>query len=145
MTADEEHRPDTVGLRIAKLVREQGVTLKEIEKVSGLDRGTVAKLVGGNQKSTSLEAGLKIARRLGVDPYSLIPGEPTRLVIEGEVGLRPQDVGRMASLQATLESLTAGMGTMQAQIDRIESRVKQGRPASPASSKPKRRPKRNTA
>jgi transcriptional regulator with XRE-family HTH domain len=83
---NEEHQPDTVGRRIGKIARERGVKAKDLEKVSGLDRGSVGKLLRGERGSTSLEAGLKIARFLKIDPYALLPetagGSPIEHIVK---------------------------------------------------------------
>lgn len=79
---DEDDGPDTVGRRIAKIASARGLRPKDLEKVSGLDRGSIGKLLRGDRESTSFEAGLKIARFLGVDPYELMTIFPGTSLID---------------------------------------------------------------
>ena len=61
---------ETFGARLGRLMDERGLKPKDLEEPSGLDRETIRRLVA-EERGTSFEAGLKIAKALGEDPWML--------------------------------------------------------------------------
>ena len=61
--------------RIKELREERGLTQTELEKKSGVSRGTICALESGEDKITTTKTLLNLASALGVSIYQLFSNE----------------------------------------------------------------------
>lgn len=61
--------------RLRRLREDQGFSIAVLADEVGVSEGAIRQLETGNVKSPSFAIGLRIAHRLGVDPYYLATGE----------------------------------------------------------------------
>lgn len=122
-------------------MEERGLTLKDLERPSGLDRQSIRRLVLGERKSTSFEVGMRIAAFLKVDPWSLMPGVELPTALESESGRSPHTVGgeaeppwmaQIADLRKQMESIRQALATL-VQVREEEDLVGLGPAATQAS------------
>lgn len=65
---------DDFSERLSALARQKGLDVTALSRASGLKEGAIYKLLRGDQKTTSLQAGLRLAEALGVNPWVLAFG-----------------------------------------------------------------------
>ncbi|HEY0396363.1 MAG TPA: helix-turn-helix transcriptional regulator [Candidatus Elarobacter sp.] len=65
--------------RLRRLREEQGFTVATLALEVGVSEGAIRQLETGNVKSPSFVVGLRLAHRLGVDPYELALGKGSTL------------------------------------------------------------------
>ena len=70
---------ETFGERLRRLREEQGFSIAALAVEIGISEGAIRQMETGNVKSPSLLVGLRLAHRLGVDPYELALGEGSNL------------------------------------------------------------------
>lgn len=63
-------KPGEIGRRMAALRRRKGLTMRRIGELTGLSEGQISRLENGQQGFRS-ETLIRIARALGVEPFSL--------------------------------------------------------------------------
>jgi transcriptional regulator with XRE-family HTH domain len=67
------------GDRLRRLREEQGFSIATLAVEVGVSEGAIRQMETGNVKSPSLLVGLRLAHRLGVDPYELALGVGSNL------------------------------------------------------------------
>ncbi len=70
---------ETFGDRLRRLREEQGFSIATLAVEIGVSEGAIRQMETGNVKSPSLLVGLRLAHRLGLDPYELALGEGSNL------------------------------------------------------------------
>ena len=70
---------ETFGDRLRRLREQQGFSIATLAVEIGVSEGAIRQMETGNVKSPSLLVGLRLAHRLGVDPYELALGEGSNL------------------------------------------------------------------
>lgn len=62
---------ETFAQRLQRLRKAEGLSIIELATDVGVSEATIRQLEAGGVKSPSFTVGLRIAHRLGVDPYDL--------------------------------------------------------------------------
>ena len=70
---------ETFGDRLRRLREEQGFSIATLAVEIGVSEGAIRQMETGNVKSPSLLVGLRLAHRLGIDPYQLALGDGSTL------------------------------------------------------------------
>lgn len=70
---------ESFAARLRRLREEQGFTIATLALEVGVSEGAIRQLETGNVKSPSFVVGLRLAHRLGVDPYELALGNGSTL------------------------------------------------------------------
>ncbi len=70
---------ETFGERLRRLREAQGLSISGLALEVGVSEGAIRQLESGNARGTSFAIGLKLAHRLGVDPFYLARGEESIL------------------------------------------------------------------
>jgi transcriptional regulator with XRE-family HTH domain len=70
---------ETFGHRLNRLRKERDMTVAQLAKEVGVSEGTIRQIEAGAIASPAFTVGLKLAHRLGVDPYYLAFGEGSTL------------------------------------------------------------------
>jgi transcriptional regulator with XRE-family HTH domain len=70
---------ETFAERLRRLREEHGLTISGLALEIGVSEGAIRQIESGSVKSTSFSIGLKLAHRLGVDPFYLALGEGSNL------------------------------------------------------------------
>jgi transcriptional regulator with XRE-family HTH domain len=70
---------ETFGDRLRRLREEQGFSIATLAVEIGVSEGAIRQMETGNVKSPSLLVGLRLAHRLGIDPYELALGDGSNL------------------------------------------------------------------
>jgi transcriptional regulator with XRE-family HTH domain len=70
---------ETFAERLRRLREEQGFTVATLALEVGVSEGAIRQLETGTVKNPSFAVGLRIAHRLGVDPYDLGFGKGSTL------------------------------------------------------------------
>ncbi|HEV2738816.1 MAG TPA: helix-turn-helix transcriptional regulator [Candidatus Elarobacter sp.] len=70
---------ETAAARFRRLREEGGFTIAALALDVGISESAIRQLETGNVKSPSFAVGLRLAHRLGVDPYYLAFGESSNV------------------------------------------------------------------
>jgi transcriptional regulator with XRE-family HTH domain len=70
---------ETFAERLRRLREEHGLSISGLALEIGVSEGAIRQIESGSVKSTSFSIGLKLAHRLGVDPFYLALGEGSNL------------------------------------------------------------------
>jgi transcriptional regulator with XRE-family HTH domain len=70
---------ETFGDRLRRLREEQGFSIATLAVEIGVSEGAIRQMETGNVRSPSLLVGLRLAHRLGIDPYELALGDGSNL------------------------------------------------------------------
>jgi transcriptional regulator with XRE-family HTH domain len=70
---------ETFAQRLRRLREEHGLSISGLALEIGVSEGAIRQIESGSVKSTSFSIGLKLAHRLGVDPFYLALGEGSNL------------------------------------------------------------------
>ncbi len=115
---------EDIAARLTRLAKEQNLDATALSRVSGLKEGAIYKLLRGDQKTTSIQAGLKLAAALGVDPWYLAFGKErsnvTRLRPAEPDEWRPRDLDEAESLS---QDGFAAIALLQSQLDELRQEM----------------------
>lgn len=70
---------DTFAQRLRRLREERGLSISALALEIGVSEGAIRQLESGSAKGTTFSIGLRLAHRLGVDPFYLALGEGSNL------------------------------------------------------------------
>jgi transcriptional regulator with XRE-family HTH domain len=73
----EKMTPPQINIRadIASIIRERGITISELHRVSGVSRANISNWIGGNTHSINIETFAKLLTALGIDRITYHQGE----------------------------------------------------------------------
>lgn len=98
-----------LGERLAALAAARNLDVTALSRGAGLKEGAVYKLLRGDQKTTSFQTGLRLARLLQVDPWELAFG--------GATEVEPDD-SRLGGVERALSEL-------QTQVDHLQATIRE--------------------
>lgn len=82
---------DSFGARLARLADDRGADVTDLARAGGIKEGAVYKILRGDQKTTSFQTGLRLAKFLEVNPWDLAFGslesEPENRIDRMEAGI----------------------------------------------------------
>jgi len=95
---------ETSADRLRRLRDEHGMTIAGLAMEVGVSESAIRQLETGNVRSPSFAVGLRLAHRLGVDPYYLAFGESSNLnerllVVERRLTNVEQRIASIASMR----------------------------------------------